>query len=800
MVRIAVAFGLGIWAARSMNINDVFLGLLVILLFSVEAACMQKKLNFDKSFLLVIVLIAAWFLAGLLRMDCTQQKSVGSIAHYDEQIVRIQGKICDTPTVSAGKSGEWNVRYSVDLTWIHPEENGQMIFPGKGGAFLSVRQQTPVTRGVAGDSVTAVGKVHMLHTYHNPGQPDWAEILAGRGIEARIAVTPGTMIISEKESLFSRLERWRVHVRTRLLEAMPDADASLVTGMLFGGYDGIDHQTVQDFSATGIVHILSVSGAHIALVAGAVFWIMRRLAITEKCSALVACMVMLLYGIICGFSPPVSRSVIMGLIGMAAIGMGRMSQASHALSLAVLGMLIWEPRILFDISFQLSVGCTAGLLFIYPLLSQSLHKVLPAYAISALSTTLSAQLAVLPLLSWYFGFFSLISLVANIVVVPLLEGVILLGLTGVVIAVGFPDISHALFVLASMLTGAAVEINRVLTKFPFGSVALSGMGKGTCFVFYLSLFWFLCASGKEKYSPGAIFTRWPRQTAVAGVLIFSGIFYNALVPGPLSVHFIDVGQGDATLIVTPHRRAILVDAGGAMVSDNNKFDVGERVVVPYLRHYGVNRLDLLILTHNHQDHAGGAAAVANMVGAHQILLHQEEKASQAIMRLQQVTKEEGMRSPDRLEEFMIDGVKVQLFQIGETDGQIAVAGKKMSSSSENERSTVVRAEYGKHSVLLTGDLEGESEKKLIETKMKSSTVLKVGHHGAKRSSKPEFLLRVAPQYAVISVGAGNQFGHPSPETLHRLVEWPLTVFRTDKDGAVVFRSDGNTLWFEKTVN
>ena len=113
-----------------------------------------------------------------------------------------------------------------------------------------------------------------------------------------------------------------------------------------------------------------------------------------------------------------------------------------------------------------------------------------------------------------------------------------------------------------------------------------------------------------------------------------------------------------------------------MVSENNMFDVGERVVVPYLRHYGVNRLDLLILTHNHQDHAGGAAAVANMVGAHQILLHQEEKASQAIMRLQQVTKEKGMRSPDRLEEFMIDGVKVQLFQIGETDGQIAVAGKK----------------------------------------------------------------------------------------------------------------------------
>ena len=146
MVRITIAFGLGIWAARSLNINYIFLVLLVILLFSAEAAFWHKNLNFGKSFRLTIVLVAAWFLAGLLRMDCAEQKPVGSIANYDEQTVRIQGKICETPTVSAGMPGEWKIRYSVDLNWIYPGENGRVAFPVKGGAFLTVSQQMPVAK------------------------------------------------------------------------------------------------------------------------------------------------------------------------------------------------------------------------------------------------------------------------------------------------------------------------------------------------------------------------------------------------------------------------------------------------------------------------------------------------------------------------------------------------------------------------------------------------------------------------------------------------------------------------------
>ena len=278
------------------------------------------------------------------------------------------------------------------------------------------------------------------------------------------------------------------------------------------------------------------------------------------------------------------------------------------------------------------------------------------------------------------------------------------------------------------------------------------------------------------------------------------VFVSALWPGSMQVHFIDVGQGDATLVITPHGRSILVDAGGSL-GVQNTFDIGERVVVPYLRHYGVNTLDWLILTHNHQDHAGGAGAVAEFIGIRQVLLHQEgADKSTAILQLNRAMQGKNLHEADSVKVIRLDGVTVTLYQAGEKQTAENAKSKGGRSSSENGRSTVARIEYGRHSFLLTGDLEGDSETRIGKNDMRPSTVLKVGHHGSRKSTQLVFLERVGPQYAVISVGADNRFGHPAPETLHRLQEWPVSLYRTDRDGAVVFRSDGDTLTVERTVH
>ena len=751
-------------------------------------------------------MIGLWFVAGLLRMEWVSQPAAGNIQEFEGQRVTVHGTITGTPQIFAGLPGEWRVRYEVRLDRLIAGAADKLPHPVSGGILLNVRQKQPSAEGGVGDWITATGSVRGFHPYHNPGQVDWSAALAARGIDARISTTPEAVRIVRRDgmgSLTERLGRWRSEVRAALAVAMPEQDAALIMGMLFGGYDGIERQTVRDFAATGIVHILSVSGAHIALLAGAIFCLARRLSIPDVWSAGIAAAAMVGYGMISGFSAPVVRSVIMGLIAMAAIGLGLLASASRALLLATLGMLIYEPRNLFDISFQLSVGCTAGLLYLQPQLADWLKGVLPDWMTSGVAATLAAQLAVIPFLSWYFSMFPLISLVANLLVVPILEAVILWGLFSVLMAGGMTSLAHPLFVGVSLLTGLAVEINRFLAGLPGGSWNLPAMGVGFGCLYYGLLLWGAGCGERWGASPGRIYERIRRhpRVSVTFISVLMGIILvSSLWPGSMQVHFIDVGQGDATLVITPHGRSILVDAGGSL-GVQNTFDIGERVVVPYLRHYGVNTLDWLILTHNHQDHAGGAGAVAEFIGARQVLLHQEgAEKSTAILQLKHAMQGKNLREADSVKEIHLDGVTVTLYQAGEKQTDENTKSKGGRSSSENGRSTVARIEYGRHSFLLTGDLEGDSETRIGKNDMRPSTVLKVGHHGSRKSTRSTFLERVGPQYAVISVGADNRFGHPAPETLHRLQEWPVSIYRTDRDGAVVFRSDGDTLTVERTVH
>lgn len=805
MVGVLAAFGAGIWSAGNADINTVYVEIIACIFYLCISKMICKTITERKK----LAFLLLWFIAGLLRMEYAREPEPGSIVEFIGQTVEFHGTIAGVPRVVAGADGKWTARYAVDIESIGPNESHLKPYTHGGGAFLSVKQATANVRGVAGDEIAAVGKVRMIHNYHNPGQSNWAEILSVQGISARVTARPGTLKITERASLLSGLARWRSQVRDEMLQAMPEGDASLINGMLFGGYTGVDRRIVRDFSTTGIVHILSVSGAHIALVAAAIFWFTRRLSVNQAWSALFAGAIMIVYGYISGYSPPVVRSVVMGLCAMAAIGSGRISYASHALSVAVLGMLIWEPRYLLDISFQLSVGCTAGLLYLGSpmicLCSECLDGVLPngvaKWIIAAISATMAAQLAVLPFLAWYFGTFPIVSLLANLIVAPILESVILIGLFGAVLCGGFPEITRILFAGISLMTGMAVEINRLFARLPEGSMALPAWNPGSaCLYYYLLGWWAGLWNGGMPSFKTVYRQRFSLLMTVVGLGIAGYIVY-ANYPAPMSVHFIDVGQGDATLIVTPHGRGILIDAGGSAGPGDNSFDVGESVVVPYLRHYGVKHLDLMVLTHNHQDHAGGAAAIVELVGAAHVLAHSGGEDSSTMLRLAKAMRGKTLENPDDIKILSIDGVKLTLFRAGNEQNHVLSSSETgKTKENENERSTIVRAEYGVHSFLITGDLEGQSEQKIVADGVPPSTVLKVGHHGSKKSSGQEFLSHVAPQFAVISVGADNVFGHPAPSTIARLKEFPTTVFRTDRNGAIVFRSDGRMLRVDKTVN
>ena len=256
-------------------------------------------------------------------------------------------------------------------------------------------------------------------------------------------------------------------------------------------------------------------------------------------------------------------------------------------------------------------------------------------------------------------------------------------------------------------------------------------------------------------------------------------------PDEMEVHFIDVGQGDAALVVTPHGHAMLFDTGGTR---DGTFDIGARVDVPYLMHYGVREVDYIFLSHAHEDHAAGAGAVLSRMPVKCVYTADEGTAVYArsmrlgdgnplLMKL--IHAEEG-------QSIVLDGVTVDVLY--------APSLEEVKHATGNEVSNVYRVRYGNASFLFTGDLVKEHEEKILARGTDlHTTVLKVPHHGSDTSSCEDFVRAVNPLYAVYCVGVDNSFGHPRPSVVERYERAGAQTLRTDRDGAIVFRTDGEHL-------
>ena len=783
-----LATGAGIWLASAFAVPlAVWCALLAVLFLLAGCLLWRSSPRTD------LVFVLLFFVLGGLRFLAADHLPATDISWQRGEEAEISGIVQEAPRRLEDGEGGLKLRYLVAVQRI--TKAGGTVQTGSGSlyvyAHLPEGQAAPAVR--IGDEVTAGGVIKGLHGFQNPGRMDTVQAARARGVTAQLSAGKRGVAAAPAEQLLflRRMEEIRVHYLAGMQAVMPAADAAAIFAMLFGGYEGIRPELLEAFTTTGIVHILSVSGSHITLLAGTIAWLGSLLHFRRGVTAVLVVLAIVSYGALAGGVPPVIRSGLMGMLTFLALVWERERDAQRILTLTGLVMLLVSPLLLFDISFQLSFAATAGLLYIAPRLRPWLAR-LPAAVGGALAITLGAQLAVLPLLAWYFHVVSLSSLLANLVAVPIVEAMIVLGLVGGLIGFVLPVLAKIIFVADSLLLGLVYELTRAMARLPGSQVYLPAMGTLVSGLYYMGLSLFL--------QPAELRCRlqeWCRRhgrglaVAAAGSLLAFGS-WSVLRPAELAVHFIDVGQGDAALVVTPHGRAFMIDCGGTR---DNAFDVGGRVDVPYLLHYGVHELDYIFLTHVHEDHAAGAGGILKKLPVKMIMTGSEGRA--AYMKSLALSAAEAARTEfvaaQAGQQAELDGVTVEVLYA--PTAPPAGSGRQTG----NEVSNVIRVRYGRASFLFTGDLVKEQELALLQAANPQSTVLKVGHHGSRTSTSAEFVRAVAPEWAVISVGAENRFGHPNPEPLAELARRNVKLYRTDENGAVVFYTDGETMRVEPYV-
>jgi competence protein ComEC len=728
----------------------------------------------------------------------------------------------EPPTaLEASTEGRWSAQV---LAVASPRDGGQRATLGldlaDGSGPLVVYGSLPRYPSLtAGDRLQVEGELRPP-----PSEGAFADYLRRSGISATLRGRSMELVAGPGDAL----QGLRRRLDELLAKVLPEPHAGLASGLLIGLRERVDRDLAADFTTAGVSHVVAISGWNIALVGGLVGALTRPLGRRPRSLLIVA--VVAVYTVIAGASASVVRAALMAAVVLLARESGRRGQAAGALGLAAGAMLLLDPSTVTDPGFELSLAATGGLLAWGEPLRQGLVRRLPAlpsWLLESLAISLAAQAATLPLVLLAFGRLSLIAPLANLLMAPVVGPAMLAGfvalLVGGLAALGAPAAVIAVgSAVGWAVLGAMIAVARLAAAVPLASVELPAPWAGICAAIAAMLLvlagsrhgrervarlWALArrgaggsrnraagpaTGGSIGGSPGP--TRRPMHRArdrrpvlvgllAAAVLLAAVGFAAAARPeARLRMTVLDVGQGDAILLEGPAGGRILVDGGPDP-------DLLVRQLDARLPAWD-RRLDLVILTHPHEDHVAGlallldryrvsATAEPGMLGP-----GPGDAAFRAALR----RSPRPHRSLFRGDHLTLDGARIEVAW--------PIAGTVPERPPDdgtgiNNVSIVLDVRFGHRRWLLNGDVEQAVDPSLLAGGLGGRVdVLKVAHHGSRTASTAAFLDAVRPAVAIVSAGAGNPYGHPAAATLDRLRAAGARVLRTDRDGSVTVSTDG----------
>jgi competence protein ComEC len=731
----------------------------------------------------VLIFAAGW------RYDSTTPQPSPIGRFNDGDPVRLHAVITDEPDDRASsRLYRLNVQESFSDGLWRPDSGGVLM---RASIFPKYEY---------GDLIEVRGKLETPPAFDDF---DYRDYLFRRGVDS-VASYPKVRVLDHGQG--NPLRSTLIDIRTSLTDALsgvlPDPEATLATGILFGARSHIPRDLNDDMQATGTSHLVAVSGQNVVLVAafviGALAW-----AVGRRRAAWTALVAVVLYALLVGGQPSVVRAAIMGSLYVLAIALGRQNTAAITIALAAAVMTALDPQIVHDVSFQLSFAATVGLIALTPHLTAAFQQVVaraPSVAdfpatrmlLDVATMTLAATAFTLPIIAINFHRVSVTAPLANLFAIPAFVAVAATSALAAVLALILPVDASFLSWLAWPPAAYLIAVIRLFAGLPIASIDIRGVHLQHAIAYYAVLaaavLWFSRHPLQQVERPAPPpRPRVPRLLPAGGLALLlalsSGVLWLAIsapAHGRLTVTFLDVGQGEAILIESPEGHRILVDGGPS----------GEAITPALGRHlpFYDRRLDLVTLTHPQLDHIGGLPTVIDEYAVGRVLTSPAQVDSAAYRAWSDALRLNNVP--------LVPAERGQAIDLG--DGArlgVLSADRAGDTASLNDSSLVLRLTMGDISFLLTGDITAEGESALVHSGANlDTTVLKIPHHGSLTSTSPGFVARTSPLVDVISVGANNRYGHPTDAVLARLAG--DLVLRTDQHGDITLSTDGENLWLE----
>jgi competence protein ComEC len=742
---------------------------------------------------LILALALVAFVGGLIYYPISLPKDILAAADYGQTEIEIQGIVGGPPEI---KDKTTHLDITVQTIDGHPASGRVLLFVSH---YPEYRY---------GDTILAKGRLSSVPILDGF---DYQAYMAREGIYATM-LSPFIQL-QKSQSGFSLLA-WIYSFRQKLAEslaaALPEPQAGLAQGTILGIRASISPQLQDDLSITGTAHLIAISGINLSIITGIIVALgIRIIGRRHYYYVWIALIVIWFYTILAGWQSPVIRAAIMASVFLLAEFLGRQKMALPALMLSATVMIGLDPQVLWSISFQLSFLAMAGLILITPIFqnlardcifklseedSWSARLILPVT--DSFAVSLGSVLAIWPVVAYNFGIVSLVGPLTTFLISPALTGIIILcSLTALIGLVSIPIAQVAGWLSWLFLSYMLVVIQA------FAALPLIAVQTGSLNINFVRLYYGCLTLGliiRSNYHRAAStlsgltskmaefeisFSQAPKKYIIVPLLVAAFVtssMASTLPDSRLHVSFLDVGEGDSILIQSSGQN-VLVDGGPSPQAVNQSLSSK----IPFWN----RNIEMVILTHPHLDHLSGLIEVIKRYQVRQILVPNSYTDNPFYLELLSIIKEKNIKT--------VFADKGQIIVLGngsliEILNPVYAATPGQDSDFESQ-GIVLKVSQGQYSFLLTADVESETELRLIKDRVNlDCTVLKVAHHGSSTSTSADFLSACQPQFAVISSGLKNPFGHPAPVVLEHLAA--QTVFRTDICGTIEFTTDGWKIW------